>query len=142
MSNSDSDAGLKAPAELLKAQSMANTLDTAVRLPIIGIKVGLDFLVGLIPVVGDAIMLLASLRIVHLGHKMGVPKALKTKMLRNCLLDFLLGFVPFLGDIVDIWFKANQRNVRIMEKWWVSENKQSIDAMRAKMLKEWKDGQQ
>jgi hypothetical protein len=134
--------GFRAPDELLNAQQLANLLDTAVKLPFIGIRVGLDFLIGLIPIIGDSIMLLASLRIVHLAHKLGVPKVLKYKMLRNALFDYLLGFVPILGDIVDIFFKANQRNVRIMEQWWVSENKAEIEAMQAQMLKEWEQSQQ
>lgn len=128
---------LKAPKELLEAQSLANLLDTAVKIPFIGIKVGLDFLIGLIPAIGDSIMLLASFRIIHLAHKLGVPKVLKVKMLGNSFIDFLLGFVPILGDIVDIFFKANQRNVRIIEQWWVSENKEQIDALRAKMVRDW-----
>lgn len=132
---------LKAPDALLKAQGLANLLDTAVRIPFIGIKVGLDFLVGLIPVIGDPIMMLASFRIIHLGHSLGVPKALKMKMLGNSLIDFLLGFVPILGDIADIFFKANQRNVRIIEQWWVSQNKDKIDALRAQMVKDWEDKQ-
>ncbi|WP_395338102.1 DUF4112 domain-containing protein [Ningiella sp. W23] len=137
----DEHGNIKAPKELTQAQALGNLLDTAVRLPIINIKVGLDFLVGLIPVVGDTIMLFASLRIVHLAHKLGIPKPLKTKMLINTFIDWLLGFVPVLGDIVDIFFKANQRNVRILELWWVSENKAEIDKLRAKMLKEWEDKQ-
>lgn len=132
---------LKAPDELIQAQALANLLDTAIQVPVLGIKVGLDFLVGLIPIVGDAVMLMASMRIIQLGHKLGVPKALKVKMIRNSLIDFLLGFVPILGDIVDIFFKANLRNVRIIEQWWVTENKERIDALRAQMVKEWEQKQ-
>nr|WP_136251197.1 DUF4112 domain-containing protein [Ningiella ruwaisensis] len=138
---SASENAFTAPSELLQAQSLGNLLDTAVRIPVIGIKVGLDSLVGLIPGIGDGLMLLASLRIVYLGHKLGVPKALKTKMLRNCVIDFLLGFVPVIGDIVDIFFKANQRNVRIIETWWVKENKAQIDKMREQMVKDWEKRQ-
>jgi hypothetical protein len=127
----------RAPDELLKAQSLANLLDSSVRIPIINIKFGLDFLVGLIPVIGDTIMLLAALKIVHYAKRLGVPKALISKMLRNCLIDVFLGFVPILGDLVDIWFKASLRNVRIMEQWWVSQNKDKIDALRAQMVKDW-----
>ncbi|MBT1449983.1 DUF4112 domain-containing protein [Glaciecola sp. XM2] len=136
-SDTQGDAAFRAPDALLKAQELANLLDSAVKIPFIGIRVGLDFLVGLIPIIGDSIMLLSSFRIVYLGHKLGLPDALKYKMVRNALFDYLLGFVPILGDIVDIFFKANQRNVRIMEQWWVSENKAEIDAMQAKMLKQW-----
>jgi|GEM_PF-131461 len=132
---------LKAPEELLQAQALANLLDTSVRIPGIGIKLGLDFLVGLIPVVGDALMLLASLRIIQLAHRMGVPLSLKKKMLLNSVMDMCLGFVPIFGDIVDIFFKANQRNVRIVEQWWVSENKEQLEAMQAQLVEQWEQKQ-
>lgn len=134
--------GFRAPDELLNAQQLANLLDSAVKLPFIGLRVGLDFLIGLIPIIGDSIMLLASLRIIYLGHKLGLPKALKYKMLRNSAFDYFLGIVPIVGDIADIFFKANLRNVRIMEQWWVSQNKAEIEAMQAQMLKEWEQSQQ
>ena len=55
---------VKAPPALLKAQKLANLLDTAIKLPFIPIKIGLDSIVGLIPGAGDALMLFVSLRIV------------------------------------------------------------------------------
>lgn len=119
----------RAPDELLKAQSLADTLDSAVKLPIIKLRVGLDFLVGLIPFVGDFIMLLPSLKIVHYGYKLGLPQPLVRKMFINSMVDFGLGFVPFLGDIFDLLFKANQRNVKIMENWWVADNRELLEAL-------------
>ena len=89
----------KAPKALLKAQKLANLLDTAVKLPFIPIRVGLDSLVGLIPGAGDAIMLLVSLRIVWLGKSLGMPSSLVAQMVKNSAIDFGLGFVPFIGDI-------------------------------------------
>lgn len=140
MSNKGSET-LKAPDALLKAQSLANTLDSAVKIPIVGISVGLDFLVGLIPGVGDATMLLISLRIVSLGRKLGLPKPLQKKMLRNCVIDFGLGFIPLVGDVVDLFYKANRKNVRIMERWWIEENKAEVDALTKKKLLEWEQEQ-
>jgi hypothetical protein len=135
------DEDFRAPDELLKAQMLANTLDSAVKIPIIGIPVGLDFLIGLIPVVGDASMMLASLRIVHLGRKLGVPKQLQTTMLRNIAIDFGLGFVPLIGDIVDLFYKANQKNVRLIERWWIQQNKAQVDALAKQKLLEWEQKQ-
>lgn len=128
---------VKAPKALLKAQKMANLLDTAVTLPIIPIRVGLDSLIGLIPGAGDAIMLFVSLRIVWLGKSMGMPKALVAQMVKNSAIDFALGFIPLIGDIADIFYKANQKNVRIMERWWISENKTRVDASTKAMLEQW-----
>ena len=136
-SSSHAEGEVQAPKELRKAQDMANLLDTAVKLPVIPIRVGLDSLIGLIPGVGDALMLGASLRIIWLAKKMGVPKPLLTKMVRNSAIDFGLGFVPLVGDIVDVFYKANQKNVRILEKWWVTENKASVDSATQARLQEW-----
>lgn len=131
----DKDVG--APKALLKAQRMANLLDTAVKLPIIPVKIGLDSLVGLIPGAGDALMLFVSLRIVWLGKSLGMPKALVAQMIKNSVIDFGLGFIPFVGDIIDIFYKANQKNVRLMERWWISNNKSKVDAATQAKLAKW-----
>jgi len=68
---------------------------------------------------------------------LNMPKALQIKMLRTALIDYLLGFVPLVGDVVDLFYKANQKNVRTMESWWVSENKDKIDALTKKQVAEW-----
>ena len=127
----------KAPKALLKAQKLANMLDTAVKLPFIPIRIGLDSIVGLIPGAGDALMLFVSLRIVWLGKSLGMPKVLIAQMVKNSAIDFGLGFIPFVGDIVDIFYKANQKNVRIMERWGISENKHEVDKVTQKALSEW-----
>ena len=134
--------GVAAPAELLKAQKLANRLDTAFKLPFIPFRIGLDAIIGLIPGLGDAVMLFAALRIVYLGKKMGLPPGLVKVMLRNALLDFGLGFIPLVGDIVDFFYKANQANVRVMEKYWVSQNKDAIDANAKSALEAWSAKQQ
>ncbi|MCW8109183.1 DUF4112 domain-containing protein [Alteromonas ponticola] len=116
---------------------MANTLDTAIKVPFIPFKFGLDSIVGLIPGVGDAVMLAAAMRIVYLGKKLGMPKPLIKKMVRNAALDFGIGFVPFVGDVVDFFYKANRANVKIMEKWWLQENQGHIDATTRESLSAW-----
>ena len=129
--------GVTAPTELLKAQKLANRLDTAFKLPFVPFRIGFDAIIGLIPGVGDAIMLIAALRIVYLGKQMGLPTGLVKVMLRNALLDFGLGFIPVVGDIADFFYKANQANVRVMEKYWVSQNKAAIDANAQAALADW-----
>ncbi|WP_420934170.1 DUF4112 domain-containing protein [Alteromonas sp. A081] len=128
---------VKAPPALLKAQKLANLLDTAIKLPFIPIKIGLDSIVGLIPGAGDALMLFVSLRIVWLGKSLGMPSALVSQMVKNSAIDFGLGFIPFVGDIIDVFYKANQKNVRVMERWWINENKASVDAATKEKLEQW-----
>lgn len=128
---------IKAPDELRQAQALANITDTAVRIPGIGIQVGLDFLIGLIPVVGDTIMALVALRIVYLGRKMNMPKTVQRKMIRNVVIDLGLGFVPVVGDIADLVFKANKRNVRMMERYWLEQHHEDIRNYAAAQLEKW-----
>src|SRR6056300_233684 len=132
---------MQAPKTLKDAQDIANTLDTAVKIPFLGFRVGLDFLIGLIPGVGDAIVLLLSWRIVYLGKKLGAPKHVITQMVRNSLVDFGLGCIPLIGDIVDIFYKANQKNVRLLETWWIAENKDAVDAYAQEQFALWEAGQ-
>ena len=131
---------VKAPKALLKAQKLANLLDTAIKLPFIPIRIGLDSIVGLIPGAGDALMLLISLRIVWLGKSLGMPKALVAQMVKNSAIDFGLGFVPFTGDLIDVFYKANQKNVRLMERWWISQNKESVGVATQQKLAQWEAG--
>lgn len=114
----------QAPKALLKAQKLANLADAKIRISLLGIRLGLDFIIGLIPVVGDLIMTGLSLSIVGLAKSMQVPRTLRMKMLWNIALDFLLGVIPFVGDIADLFYKSNLKNVRIMEEWWLSQQSQ------------------
>lgn len=134
MDNPDSQS---VPKHLLRAQKIANMTDTAIKIPFTGIRFGLDSIIGLIPGIGDAVMLGASGYIIILAARLGVPKSLRAVMLRNCLIDFALGLIPFAGDIVDVFFQANKKNVRIIEKWWVSNNQGAIKSRTAEKLAQW-----
>jgi hypothetical protein len=134
MDNPDSQS---VPKHLLRAQKIANMTDTAIKIPFTGIRFGLDSIIGLIPGIGDAVMLGASGYIIVLAARLGVPKSLRAVMLRNCLIDFSLGLIPFAGDIVDVFFQANKKNVRIIEKWWVSNNQGAIKSRTAEKLAQW-----
>ena len=100
---------VQAPKALLQAQKLANLTDNKVRIPFIGVRLGLDFLIGLIPVIGDLIMAGVSLSIVAVAKSISVPRALRIAMLKNIGIDFLLGLIPFVGDVVDLLYKSNQK---------------------------------
>ena len=135
------DKIVNAPKQLLRAQKIANITDTAVRIPIIGVRIGLDFIIGLIPGLGDIIMLAVSAYIVLLAKQMGVPKALQIIMMRNSLVDFALGLLPIVGDIVDIFYRANKINVRIMEKFWLEQHRSAIDQSTQQHITDWQKQQ-
>lgn len=100
----------------LRARSLARLLDRAVQVPGTRIGFGLDGVLGLIPGFGDAAGGALALYILVLGYRAGVPAAVLTRMAVNVGIDVLFGTVPLLGDIADFAFKANLRNVALLEK--------------------------
>lgn len=130
------------PAPILEAKKLANLTDTAVRIPILRIPVGLDFLIGLIPGAGDVIMLLVALRIVHKARQVDAPRSLQIAMIRNCLIDFALGAIPLVGDIFDLFFKANRANAKMLEKWWLNNNRDALKQQTQAHLDNWEATQQ
>lgn len=107
-----SDAQLM--ATLKRLDRIAELSDSKFRIPFTRIRFGVDALIGLIPILGETIGLLISLTILFEASKIGVPRSLKIKMLRNIALDWLIGLVPIAGDIADVAFKANVRNMKLL----------------------------
>ncbi|MAO30122.1 MAG: DUF4112 domain-containing protein [Alteromonas sp.] len=57
----------------------------------------------------------------------------------DAFLDYIeKELIPFVGDVADIFYKANQKNVRIMERWWIFENKANVDKATQQALEQWK----
>jgi hypothetical protein len=99
---------------------LAWLLDAAIRLPG-GFRIGLDGIVGLVPGIGDALGLLASSYIVIRARRFGVPRVVLARMIGNVALEFVIGAIPVLGDLFDFVFKANLRNLALMEQYLVDE---------------------
>ena len=94
---------------------LANILDTAVRLPG-GFRFGADTLIGLAPGVGDVATTAIACYFVYEGRRLGLPRSALARMAGNVALDLVLGATPLVGDLADTWFKANVRNLAIIEK--------------------------
>jgi hypothetical protein len=95
---------------------LAKLMDSAVKLPLLG-PVGLDAVLGLVPVVGDVVGSAISLVLVARTLRYGPPAELLSRMLANVLTDFILGAIPLVGVLADIWFKANERNARLLREF-------------------------
>lgn len=91
-------------------------LDDLFRVPVIGWRVGLDALVGLIPGVGDTATTLASLYILTSAVRYRVPKITLLRMGLNLGIDYAMGALPLVGDLFDAWWKSNQKNIELMRK--------------------------
>lgn len=95
---------------------LAWMLDGALRVPGTRIRFGLNAAIGLAPGVGDALLAIVSLYIVWEGWRLGVPRAAVMRMLGNVAVEAVIGSVPVLGDLFDVAFRANLRNLAIIER--------------------------
>ncbi|MFC7143116.1 DUF4112 domain-containing protein [Halosimplex aquaticum] len=102
-------------AALSRARRVAHLLDEAVRVPVIGYRIGIDPILGIAPISGDLVAALASLYIVFKAVEVGVPGRHVAAMLGRVGVEFVLGSVPVLGTILDAGWKVNKRNVDIIE---------------------------
>ena len=109
---------LRDEAVARKLERVAWLMDRALTIPGTKISIGLDALLGLLPVGGDLLtgLVQTGLVLVALRHYQ-VPKSVAARMMANVLLDIAVGSIPFVGDIFDVGFKANTRNVRLLQPY-------------------------
>ena len=91
-------------------------LDDLFRIPVVGWRIGLDALVGLIPGVGDTATTVASLYVLGSAVRYRVPKITLLRMGLNLGIDYALGSLPLVGDLFDAWWKSNQKNVELLRQ--------------------------
>ena len=99
-----------------RLRKLAVTMDSAFRLPIVGVRVGWDAILGLVPGVGDALALLPSAYIIKEAHRLGAPTSVLAQMGVNTGIDLAIGAVPLVGDLFDIGWKSKLRNVDLLER--------------------------
>lgn len=102
--------------KLKRLRSLSRLLDDAVRIPWTQYRVGLDPLIGLIPGGGDLVAGILSAYIIVEAARMGIPKEKLGRMGGNVLLEIGVGAIPLLGDLFDVTWKANARNVALLEE--------------------------
>ena len=96
---------------------LTRLMDEAIRVPGTRWRFGWDGILGLIPGLGDVVTGLISLYLIRQALALGVPAPLVGRMLMNLLLDVAGGAVPVAGDLLDFAWKANKRNMALVESW-------------------------
>ncbi|MGB5483940.1 DUF4112 domain-containing protein, partial [Parasphingorhabdus sp.] len=99
-----------------RVEAMEKILERAFVIPGINRPIGLDSIVGLIPVVGDVATALMGAYIVWEARNLGMSKLQLTRMAANVGFDTALGAIPFAGDIFDFFWRSNSKNLRIIRK--------------------------
>ena len=97
-------------------RQLAWFLDSSIEVPGTRYRIGLDPLIGLIPVLGDLITMVIGSYIVLTAARLGVPRTVVMRMLVNLGIDVTLGAIPFAGDLLDATWKANSQNARLLDQ--------------------------
>jgi hypothetical protein len=103
-------------ARLKRLRRLAWLIDGAFHLPGTNFRFGLNSVIGLLPVGGDAVLGVISLYIIYEAAQLGVPGPLLARMGFNVAMEVVGGSVPLLGDLFDMALKANLRNLAIIEQ--------------------------
>jgi len=111
-----SDAQRAGSTDLQFVESLTRLLDTKFRIPGTSIRFGADFILGLVPGAGDLVAMGFSGVLVAIMAKNGASARLVIRMLGNVVLDAAVGSVPILGNVFDLFYKANYRNLRLMQE--------------------------
>ncbi|WP_414473441.1 DUF4112 domain-containing protein [Microvirga sp. M2] len=107
-------AGPSREDSLARITLLAKLLDSAFVIPGLNRRVGFDALLGLVPVVGDAVSAALASYIIWEARQLGLPRWKIARMVGNVAVDTALGAIPLAGDVFDVFFKANERNLRII----------------------------
>ena len=102
--------------KLLRLKLLSERLDDSIKIPGTNQKIGIDAIIGIIPILGDFIGVIFSTYIMYSGIKMGVSSKIVKKMATNIAIEFVIGSIPIIGDIFDALWKANKRNVELIEE--------------------------
>jgi len=110
--------GTRSPPSFAAVSKLAYWLDAGIRVPGTNMRFGLDPILGLIPGFGDAAGAILAGWILVEAVRLGASRATVLRIAGNVAIDAAVGAVPLLGDIFDFAWKANLRNVALLERHW------------------------
>ena len=109
-------AGADPASVRARVEALEMLLERSFRIPGTNVPVGMDAILGLVPVLGDIITAALGSYVVWEARNLNMPKWKIWRMGGNVALDALLGFVPLVGDAADFLFRSNTKNLKIIKK--------------------------
>ena len=103
-------------AALARITAVAKLMDSLFAIPGTRIRLGVNSLLGLVPVVGDLAAQAVAAYLIWEARQLGVPRLTMWRMIGNTLIDTVVGAVPLVGDAFDIAFRANMKNLRLLQR--------------------------
>jgi len=104
---------------LRTVEGISRFFDSRFRIPGTNIRFGLDPVLSLFPILGDLASYLVSGMLIHTMYRYGASRKVIVKMLINSTIDTVLGAIPLIGTIFDIFYRANDRNVRLLKEHYL-----------------------
>ena len=101
---------------LNRIRKLSRLMDTAIRIPGTGFRIGLDPIIGLVPGAGDIVSTAFSAYIIFLATRFGLPREVMYRMIFNIGLEAVVGAVPLVGDLFAAYYKSNVRNLALLEQ--------------------------
>lgn len=108
--------GTDAASVRARVTAMEKLLERSFVIPGVNMPIGLDALVGLVPVLGEIVTGAMGAYIVWEARNLGLPKWKLARMGLNVLFDTALGAIPLVGDAADVLFRSNTKNLKIILK--------------------------
>lgn len=99
---------------LARLDALAKMMDSAITIPGTNVTMGFDAVIGLVPIIGDAISSAIGGYIIWEARRLGASRFVIARMATNTTIDTLLGVVPVVGDVFDVAFRANRKNVALL----------------------------
>lgn len=113
----DLPAGRSASDVRRRLETMERLLERSFVVPGTRMNFGLDALVGLVPIVGDAIAAAMGAYLLWEARNLGLPKWKLWRMAGNIAFDAAVGAIPIAGDLFDFAYRSNTRNLRIIQRY-------------------------
>lgn len=102
-------------ASVARIEAISRIMDDLFEIPGTNVRVGLDAIIGLVPVAGDLISQVVSSYVIWEARQLGVSRFTMGRMIANSAIDTVVGIIPFAGDAFDVAFRANRKNLALLK---------------------------